>query len=241
MDTMKFFFSALFLCLTLGLFAQNNADGNQTEVKLQKKLLFSGSDFSSLDIEKIGKVVLSYGPESKIELECPVGEHSYIKAKQSGQKVSISSKNSTAVSHSTLFVTLNSSKLKLDASAVGRIESDGTISIETISIKGLAIGSMQLDVQSKLISVEGKAFGDVVLSGTCGNSKFDILAINSLNCSALQLEGAQVQVKSSSDIQLNVSTFLELDLSACPSVSVIGEPIVKVLHKDPQVKINTIN
>jgi hypothetical protein len=241
MNTIKFFTFAICICISAALFAQNGKDGNQNIVKLQKKTLYSGAGFSSLKIDRIGKVVLAYGPVSKIEIECPADELSSIKAKQSGNRVSVRSKKSTAVQHSTLYVTLNSDKLKLDANAVGRIESSGILPMETIDIAGVSIGSIQMEVKSSRMTLDGKALGNVVLAGISANSRFRIDAIGQLDCSELKLDGAQVRVKASTNIQLNVSTFLELDLYACPSVSVIGQPIVKVLHKDPQVSIKTIN
>ncbi len=238
MKTLKFTALIFCLCLSYGLKAQQTMPN--TVVQLQKKTLFSETEFTHLDIDRIGKVVLAYGPVSKVEIEGPAEDLPTIKAKQSGQKVTVRTKSSVAVNNSTLYITLNCKKLKLDVSTVGSIQSMGTLPIETIDIVAVSIGSIQMDLESERLTLNGKALGDVVLAGDVTNSKFKIDAIGSLDCSAMEADGAQVHMKASTDIKLKVSTFLELDLYACPSISVIGDPIVKVIHKDPQVNIETV-
>lgn len=217
--------------------------GQQTgEIPIVKKEFKTKVDLQKLELNQIGKVVISYGQSTKIEVEGSQEEVDKIKFSAHGKTASIGASSTKGSNNTTLYLTLTDPQaLKVDANAVGRIESSGSLPIKEISVSAVAVGSVALDLDSDKFTLAGKALGSAQITGRVANYSAQIEAIGTLDCGNLAADGARLQVKASTDIFLNVAKYLELDLAACPKVSLKGNPEMMLVKKDPQVTIERIN
>lgn len=217
-----------------------NLEISNDEVEILKKVVFPGEEITHLDIAKIGRVVVLYGEENKVEIHADSKEINEIKYKLSGKKLKIYSKKSVAANHSTIYVTTNVKSLSSSLTAIGALEIQDKITHDQLSIEGKSVGNISIDCEVNNLTIDMESIGTITVKGTAGSLNTNITAGGTLDFDNVTVQSAYIKTKAVSSILLNVEQLLKIDTYATPQIRVRGTADIDILHKDPSVKIEII-
>ncbi len=183
-------------------------------------------EFSTIKLKGSGKVVLSQGEQSSIEIRTDDNIMPLIQTTVSGEKLTIAHQHYN-LKPTTLefFVTvrhLNGVSIAGSGDVVGK----GRFVVDSFSAGISGSGDMSLEVEAARVESSVTGSGSIVLTGSSEFHEAKITGSGEINAGAMNCRKAQISITGSGDCMVNCSQALDAEITGSGDVYYTGRPQV---------------
>jgi len=189
--------------------------------------------FHGVDLRGLGSVVLTGGPEHKVEVEAPEDLQDRVRAEVQGGILVIGVRwwlgalfRAAELSEMVIRVTIPELR-ELRLSGAGRMHSESTLKLEDLGLRLTGAGRLSLDLEARRVEARLSGAGSVELSGTAEELEIRLTGAGALRAEGLHVRRAYVKTSGAGECRVHATEALEAQVSGAGTVRYRGKPRVE--------------
>ena len=183
------------------------------------------SGFDEVYFSGIGNLIIEQGAEEALTIEADDNIIDLIETNVSGGELHIKFRRGFSVVPTTkikFFLTVKDLE-RVDLSGVGDIDCD-SFKTDDLEFHISGSGNVDFEVEADTLQTHVSGLGDIDLSGIVNSHKINISGSGKYDARDLESKECDVEVSGLGSATVNVSDYLEIDISGGGNVYYVGEP-----------------
>jgi len=189
---------------------------------------FEVGDFERLDFSGIGRIELTQGDSTSLEVEAEENIINALKIETTGNKLNIGIKRGyfNIIPTKDIIFRLTVMDLdKIDLTGAGALVCD-SFATEKLSIDSSGLGSIDMDMAAEDLEVSISGAGKVSIAGKVDTQKISISGVGSYSSKDLISRVCEIDISGAGKAAVNVTETLDITMSGVGNVEYIGNPSI---------------
>ena len=189
------------------------------------------SDFTEIELKKIGEVEIIYGSEYKVEISDYTDLLPFAIVYLEGERLVLSYDDSKQVMGSKLkmSITIPNKLTKVIVSGAGNINIQSGLSTENVQLIIPGAGNISAaNINSRSVNIEMPGSGVIEAQGTTGDLTLKVKGSGTIKCQALISANAFCDISGVTTVFLSATDKLKVDALSIGSLTYNGNPVLDI-------------
>ncbi len=191
------------------------------------------SQFHSVDLRSLGRVILASGPEQKVEVEAEEDLQSRVRTEVQGGVLVVGLRwwlgallRLPELSEVVVRVTVPELR-EVRLSGAGQMRSEAPLQVGDLGLRLSGAGRVALQLAARRVEVRLSGAGAVELSGTAEELEIRLSGAGAVHAERLQTRRVSIRASGAGECRVQASETLEAEVSGAGSVRYRGNPRVQ--------------
>ncbi len=191
------------------------------------------SQFHSVDLRSLGRVILASGPEQKVEVEAEEDLQSRVRTEVQGGVLVVGLRwwlgallRVPELSEVVVRVTVPELR-EVRLSGAGQMRSEAPLQVGDLGLRLSGAGRVALQLAARRVEVRLSGAGAVELSGTAEELEIRLSGAGAVHAERLQTRRVSIRASGAGECRVQASETLEAEVSGAGSVRYRGNPRVQ--------------
>ena len=189
---------------------------------------FEVGDFERLNFSGIGRIELTQGSSTSLEVEAEENIINALKIETTGNKLHIGMKRGyfNIVPTRDIIFRLTVTDLdKIDLTGAGAVVCD-SFETEKLSIESSGLGSIDMDIVAEDFEVSISGAGKVSMAGKVDTQKISISGVGNYSAKDLVSRVCEIDISGAGKAGVNVTETLDITMSGVGNIEYVGNPSI---------------
>ena len=191
------------------------------------------SQFHSVDLRSLGRVILASGPEQKVEVEAEEDLQPRVRTEVQGGVLVVGLRwwlgallRVSELGEVVVRVTVPELR-EVRLSGAGQVRSEEALQVGDLDLRLSGAGRVALELAARRVDTRLSGAGAVELSGTAEELEIRLSGAGAVQAEDLQTRKVHIRASGAGECRVQASEVLEVELSGAGSVRYLGKPRIE--------------